>query len=140
MTDLIIVGEAPQTGSAPPGRAFEGSSGRNLAAIAGWDWDEFLARTYRVNLFPEPVDHWPRLAAWSRADELRVQLAGATPVILCGRNVAAAFGLADELLYRWLHEEWANVARVPHPSGRNRVWNDFEQRAEAHRFLRNLLR
>jgi uracil-DNA glycosylase len=137
---LVIVGEAPSGESllGRPGLALTGGSGRNLCAIAGWDWLEYLRHTERRNLFIDPMPVWDRKAARVSADELTLALEGRTVIVL-GAKVAEAFDLGEDPDYRWLHLDWADVARVPHPSGRNRLWNSPQERKLAREFLHGLL-
>ena len=138
---LVIIGEAPgaETIRAHPERALLGSSGQNLVTIAGWEWERYVSETERYNLFLDPQPMWYFKRAFASARELTRQLEGRT-IILLGAKVATAFDLLREPNYQWLHEDWANVAKVPHPSGKNRMWNDPAERAKAREFLNGLIR
>lgn len=138
---LVLIGEAPgaETIRGHPERALLGSTGANLASIAEWSWEEYVEKTERYNLFLDPQPMWYFKRAFAAARELERQLEGRT-IILLGAKVATAFEVLREPNYEWLHEDWANVAKVPHPSGRNRMWNDDEERAKAYEFLKDLLR
>lgn len=137
---LVIIGENPHRESVAhrPALSLTGSSGRNLVAIAGWEWPCYLRHTERTNLFFDPQPRWDAKAAAARAHEIALKLEGRT-IILCGQKVAAAFGMADEPLFEWLVVDWANVAKIPHPSGSCRLWNDPAVRAEARLFLHGLV-
>lgn len=138
---LVLVGEAP--GRDPivdrPSLALTGSSGRNLCTIAGWDWLEYLRKTERFNLFYEPQFAWSRWKAEGEA-ELLVPKFVNRQVILLGSKVAEAFKVRGPN-YEWMEPFPINaaVALVPHPSGRNRLWNSTEERATARAFLGDLL-
>ena len=144
---LTLIGEAPggRIGDVPTpeGEGLTSSSGRNLCSIAGWDWDRFLKRADRRNLFNHPVDGWDARAARTSADRLLLELfegANGRPVLLLGARVAAACSAAHWENYEWqpLGDLW-RVARVPHPSGRNRLWNSLEERERAREFLKDLV-
>lgn len=142
---LILVGEAPSRESiaSRPSLALTGSSERNLCRIAGWGWLAYLKRTSRYNLFLDPQPRWDARAAQERASAMGAELEGRR-VILLGQKVAAAFGLAGYPSYTWLELDperpgYADVALMPHPSGRNRAWNDPAERARARAFLEGLL-
>jgi uracil-DNA glycosylase len=136
---LVIVGEAPGAERPPdPKMVLLGSTGANLAKIAGWSWRDYFALTERHNLFLDPQPHWNLRKAKAAAADLEHKLEG-RDIILLGSKVAEAFGYEDMPNYRWHNEVWANIARVPHPSGRNRVWNDDAERARARLFLQWLL-
>lgn len=142
---LTIIGEAP--GGALPvtdeDANLVSSAGRNLADIAGWDWQRYLNRTRRLNLFIDPQDDrkWDAGAARLSAERIAGRVEGR--IILLGSKVAAAFGASGLPYYQWTTIRVADrdleVARVPHPSGRNRLWNDIDHRARASAFLRGLL-
>ena len=140
--NLVVIGENPHRESVAhrPSLSLTGSSGRNLASIAGWDWMCYLRHVDRTNLFFDPQPRWDAGAARMRAAQLELGLAGRS-VILCGQKVAAAFGVADEPLFRWLPtaSDVMNIAKIPHPSGSCRLWNLPEVRAEARAFLGGLV-
>ncbi len=137
---LVLIGEAPGRESIRerPSLALTGSSGKALCAIAGWDWLDYLRLTERYNLFLDPQPRWNAAAAIDSAHELELMLEGRS-IILLGAKVAEAFDASRDPLYTWLHFDWADVARIPHPSGRNRVWNSGAERRQASEFLRFLL-
>lgn len=61
------------------------------------------------------------MVRWARGHDL----------VLLGRKVASAFGLGDAEF----GEHRARVILMPHPSGRNRLWNDEEFRAKMRRAM-----
>lgn len=136
---VVLVGENPLrldlTGR--PELSLTGSSGQNLARMAGVSWPAYLRRTERRNLFYVPVERWDPEAAALEAELM--DIAGRR-VILLGRKVATAFG-APTL---WPNYEWhsfrdARVATMPHPSGLNRVYNSTAERYAAGNFLREAM-
>jgi hypothetical protein len=133
MTDrLLIIGEAPSNDGAP----LEGQVGATIAEYAGISIEEYLARTERHNLFPQPILIWHDGQARQNAIDIWPSLIGRTTLLL-GRNVTLAFGLhPPDLSLTWKHpNEDVEIAMLPHPSGRNRWWNDPENRSAARRFL-----
>lgn len=139
---ILLVGEAPAPSDGPlaPGEALTGSSGRRIASLAGLAWDDYLALTERVNLFDELPPIWLPYEA-REAARLIIPRMYDRRTILLGQKVAAAFGLAGgeamlEWATRWTSDiAGAEVAIVPHPSGRNRWWNDRANVARASTFL-----
>lgn len=138
---IILIGEAPgrESIAARPSLALTGSSGRNLCRIAGWEWTDYLRYTARYNLFLDPQPRWDDLEAQRRAAKIEGLPLGGHRVLLLGTKVAAAFHFGMIPLYTWSHEDWADVARVPHPSGLNRMWNSPAELARARAFLGPLL-
>jgi uracil-DNA glycosylase len=140
---LVLVGEAPGRDDITerPSLALTGSTGKNLCAIAGWDWLNYLRYTERRNLFYTPQFAWSRWAAEGAAEEM-IPLFRGRRVILLGVKVAEAFhskAINAAPNYEWLDLYDGVVAKVPHPSGRNRMWNSKDERAAAHEFLKDLL-
>lgn len=138
---LLLVGEAPGRESIRerPSLALTGPSGKNICSLAGWEWECFLRWTERMNLFLDPQPTWhPR---WARESAIEMMpLFRNRRVVLFGAKVAEAFALSSQPHYEWMEFQGnAAVALVPHPSGRNRAWNDAEERARAHDFLGGLL-
>jgi hypothetical protein len=139
---LLLVGEAPSrtVGTLPrPSYALTGRSGRRLAELAGVPWVTYLRRTERTNLLEDwPGATWP--AAEARMGALRVlpQLAERR-TILVGARVARAFGLTWDPFSFVIRLDAlvpdADVAMIPHPSGRSRWWNDARNVERARAFL-----
>lgn len=139
---LILVGEAPGRDSIAdrPRLALTGSSGKNLCRIMGWDWAQYLRRTERHNLFYDPQPKWRDFDAFVAAMMLIPEVCGRrVPLILLGRRVARAFSLDDLEEYDWQVVEGDTFMMLPHPSGRNRVWNDPAQRERARALIGGLL-
>lgn len=133
----LLVGQAPSASA----QGVLGASGARLAKLAGLGLEEYAARFARANL----LDAWPGPAgrlgggdAFDLADaraawrDLLPHVHG-RPVVLLGRHVARAAGLADAPWWEWAALSWrprrrgwlrAQVAVVPHPSGVSRWWND----------------
>ena len=132
-----IVGEAPSMRTSRP---FAGRSGDRLAELFGYESRAALADSWRlVNLLgywpgPETTGNGSAFpAAEARAAAARIRLADGS--LLCGRRVAAAFGLVNAPYFAWRDVDGRRVAVVPHPSGVSRWWNDPENVARAREFL-----
>jgi hypothetical protein len=135
------VGEAPGRVAIPSpqfGTALQGRTGANLAKIAGWPAGLYLVGTDRRNLFYDPQPAWNTHVARMSALRMRDTFHD-DKVILLGVKVAEAFGLADLPMYTWRAERNFNVARIPHPSGKNHAWNDPAERERARKFLKPLI-
>lgn len=136
----LLVGEAPAR-TTVGARPFTGRTGARLARLAGVDdlSDAFDA----VNL----LDRWPGPdsgngssfppAAGRAAAARFLERRRRRPVVLAGRRVAAAFGLARQPYLEWTRlPNGAPCAVLPHPSGVCRWWNDPANVEAASRFLR----
>lgn len=134
---LVLVGEAPAGSGSEATPALEGLVGRRLAQMMGVDYAAYIANTTRRNLFETPDEgkFWYTTIARHRAIRLAGDFLDGDWVILLGAKVAAAFSAADLPLYRWTSWQRYQVARVPHPSGRNRMYNDPAEVERASRFL-----
>lgn len=139
MSRLVVIGEAP--GHEPyviKSLAVMGNTGRNLADIAGWPWGRYVAQTDRRNLFDTPQAAWDTRAAAESAQRIEATLRQCQ-VLLLGVRVAHAFSYDDVGNYEWEQRGRILFARIPHPSGRNRMWNDPMERARAYKFLHGLI-
>jgi uracil-DNA glycosylase len=136
---VTIVGLAPSSAlpaGVPPFAAARGGSGRRLAALAGVTSVAAVAETR--NLFDVPV------GAGALPRELLVGQGHCRPlpegaVVLLGRQVATAYGYERLAPLIWHRRAGRRVAVLPHPSGRNRWWNDARNSARAALFLRRTL-
>jgi hypothetical protein len=87
-------------------------------------YEAFSALFVPRNLLPEyPGRAWPGDAARKAAAALRTQ-AGVVPWVLLGRRVATAFGLGAASYFWWYEMSFGPTVVIPHPSGKNRLWND----------------
>lgn len=133
----LLVGECPgRTGGQP----LEGAIGYRLAELAGLTYEEYLERTERTNLFDAHQPTWDAPAARLQAWSLVAMATAWDPwpgryIMLLGRRVAVAFGFEDA---RWMEPRGLSTIWValPHPSGRNRWYNDPENRDKLSAFLR----
>jgi hypothetical protein len=102
-------------------KPFDGDTGARLAKLAGIDFKTLSNSAVLRNLFdtyPGPSagkdDHWDPVAARSRARRVRFR----TPtVVLAGRRVSGAFGLADISYCTIFFYRGHRMTIIPHPSG-----------------------
>ncbi len=136
---LMFVGECPsRTGD--PSDPLGGRCGIRLAGMMGIDLETYRASVERMNLYQRWLgsrsdrgDVWPFMRARARAQRLHGRLSSRT-VVFMGKRVADAFGLRGVDYLEWV--DWFDAACIlPHPSGRNRWWNDPVHRMRAERFL-----
>lgn len=155
----VIVGIAPARAGdegQPLSALASQSTGRKIADMLCLHPLEYIAQFDRVNVcpFPQPSTIVPR--EWrSAAENLAGFLLRGRRVILLGPNVAECFGVSRGA-YEYL--EWSDPpssrsgvagfragrmglpfswAVLPHPSGRNRWYNEQENREAATQFLTN---
>lgn len=108
------------------------SSGGRLMQMGGLPIGIYIGRLKRVNLFDHHVDIWNAEEANLRAVELMKQMPDGHRVVLCGKQVGKAFGLShyfenavDET------EGTVHYTCIPHPSARNRIYDDPMARTAA---------
>lgn len=146
MGRLILVGEAPggKSGSLPgPALDVRGATGKRLSRMMKLTPEEFMALDRR-NLFDTTDEGraWDRYAAARRAWRMTKTFEDGDRVILLGGRVADAFGLRDYPRFVWMSINPedplcpVDIAIIPHPSGRNRAYNDPAIYDEATAFLR----
>lgn len=113
-----------------------GKSGETLAEMMGVDFTRYVRLTKRMNVVDLPEDWSDRVLVQAGVARIKANIDPTQSVILLGSKVASAFGLDDLGLFEW--RGWPHsvrVARVPHPSGRNRVLNDPRVRLDFRTFL-----
>ena len=141
MRKTMLLGQAPAKNMRSR-RPFDGDAGRRLEKIAGLDLHAAFELSNLVERFPGRLDlgkgdRFP--AAEARERVKRLFVAGRR-VILTGRGVAAAWGMADAPFLRWRNARGAKVSVLPHPSGLNHWYNDPSNRRKVRRFLRKWAR
>lgn len=113
-------------------------AGWNLWQLTGLTKEGYLDSFERMNLMSGRI--WSPEDARKGADVLREQLAGRT-VVMLGEDVARLMwlGIRDPS-YTWRSKpEGGWWAKIPHPSGRCRHWNDPLEREMARIFFRELM-
>lgn len=143
----LLIGEAPSRKSDPK-KPFQGASGRRLARMAGLDSEEDLPTRFRMT---NVLGRWPGTGnagekgsrfpiARAKRAARRIELLGV--VILAGRRVAKAFGMAEAPYFRWYATDRhgpCRIAVIPHPSGCNQFYNVPANREKVAAFLRGVL-
>lgn len=146
----VLVGIAPSRVGAEgqPLTSLGGpSTGRRLAELSGLTPTEYLRRFDRVNLWPSPTRSTISIKRGRpNAENLAGSILRGRRVVLLGTNVAECFGLTRGREYarfcEWFElgdrPDWYGAAGyvagrtsppfsfavLPHPSGRNRWYND----------------
>ncbi len=116
---VLIVGESNPFGGGDEFALYpapDGCSGHRLCClILGMRQDDYLEAFDRCNLVQ---GKWSIVAARKKAESLRNRR-----VILCGSRVCAAFGVPFQPLLPLMAAEYLDTLILPHPSGRNLIWN-----------------
>lgn len=148
----VFIGQAPSR-HGDPTKPLTGRPGRKLAELASMVPMEFYVSVVRANLLPYYVgtngngDAFPMPEARDNALRLAKALDDRT-VVFVGRRVAEAFGCRLDW-FEWGNDYfsapdgetvWIRYATMPHPSGRNRFWNDQENTQTARRFMTELMK
>ena len=117
--------------------ALLGETGQRLGRWCGQARGQLDADT--VNLFDAPT-RWSQRVAGARFRELRTSgMLDHRPVVLLGARVCRAAGVtASPLCWRLDSALRSWYLHVPHPSGRNRYWNDASHVAEVEAILQRL--
>lgn len=138
----LAIGMAPSATS-DPSWPLEGQSGLTLCSLMDCEWSDFADLFDRANLLDyHPAGGFPgrdaRLSAGAMAQSGLLFRYHA--VLLLGRSVADAFGLHRVPWLTWHHQLTGlpPIAVVPHPSRRNRWWNDDANTEAASVFLGRL--
>lgn len=147
---IAIIGEAPgpRTRADMPFYPYPPSSAAGrLLSYLGWERSRYLLTFARRNL----LDEWPGPTfPVAKARECVPHVVAALhprPLLLMGKGVSAAFGVTglpplQLAMVRVPHAELdhvdAQVAIVPHTSGRNLWYNDPSNRAAVREFIDSL--
>lgn len=133
--------------------ALTGASGRFLAGLCDYQGPNAMLRYMldfeRTNVVELASDWMDRAKVAASVQGILQRMRGRRTILL-GQRVANAFGSPDvpALFWTTLYDslpnvglEWADarIALVPHPSGRNRWWNDASHREEAKWFLKSAI-
>lgn len=157
----VIVGIAPARAGdegQPLSAIAPQSTGRKIADMLGMEPLAYMRAFDRVNVCPFPQESTIKPKEWTAAAEnLAGSLLRGRRVILLGPNVAECFGMRRDLFRYCLWYESSSPTKgiagfragkmtlpfswavLPHPSGRNRWYNEDKNKEEAIRFLRELV-
>lgn len=137
---VLVVGQAPSSKGAPRGAFAGGASGRRLRELV----PDFDRRCSAVNLLPDY--HGPRNGRGDAFDLRRAREAAAAldlrrwrRVVLCGRGVAAAFGLSHVRPLCVVRIGRTAVLALPHPSPISLWWNSHRNVRRARTALERFL-
>jgi hypothetical protein len=127
----LIVGEMNPYGVDPAYALYHlprGAAGNRLHTILQLSDVEYLRTFDRVNLC---TGKWSAPVARAEARRLVETVDRRPGIVLLGKKVAEAFGLYDVEPFTVFARgkgrgapARTNVVVLPHPSGRNRIWND----------------
>ncbi len=128
--------------------ALTGQSGERLASLAGLEFPGGYVRLFdRSNVVERPDDWRDPAKVATGVERLTARMLDESRVILLGRRVAAAFDVVDLDMLEWrlwrvrvhgaMVTPGTQIARLPHPSGRNRWWNDQANTQRAQTFMRD---
>lgn len=135
----LLVGEMPGENTSDRLPMFPypaGSAAGRLLRLSGMTPGMYLGRFWRRNLFTSYDPRWNSVAAKTKAEEVREwtrKVDGSIRVILLGTKVAAAFGIpmwgrASETTPT---NNLVEYATIPHPSGRNPIYNQEKAKQAA---------
>lgn len=128
----VFVGQCPakpEDEGDPLTLAYNESSGSRLARWMGVTNEQFADNFIRVNLNPHADGEFSSLHWRAAAQNMKGLLEGRRIVCL-GRPVAESFGLlpTEYEYFRWFDHPGDFYSSlfcvIPHPSGRNRMYND----------------
>lgn len=135
----LIVGWSPGVSTDPerPLENIPGSAGANLLKLTGLTEREYMRAFARGNLHYQYTDMSLGSCLRAREAAAMVELFHdlSMPFILCGNDVSRVFGITIPWHeWHYIRERW--WARTPHPSGRNRWYNDPLHVRQAEAFWR----
>lgn len=134
MRRVMLIGEAP---GRTPGLPFEGRCGTFLYRLAGVHPRKAFECRNVLAGYPGPCGCGADFPlAEARQEAAGIVLDGVA--LLCGKRVAAAFGVQPIYFLRQ-QVGTAEVYVIPHPSGVNRWYNSLSNRRRAARFLRRFV-
>lgn len=134
---ILLVGELNPYGADPEFALYplpEHASGARLKALLNLSLGDYLKKHDRVNLCS---GMWDSRAAAEHAQRLHAGRLDGTGIVLLGAKVAQAFRSAaaypDSTFAPFALEQHQTIwyLSLPHPSGRNRVWNNPQAAVKA---------
>lgn len=153
-----IAPSCPEESGQPLSAIAPNATGRRLAVLADMSPLRFMMATDRVNLCPHGREGSITVAEGRPfAEMLAGSLLRHRTVVMLGRNVADCFGVRESDPCVWysrpLRPETGTAGYragkgvppfrwgvLPHPSGRNRWYNDLYNLALAEKFVRDLMK
>lgn len=130
MNKILLVGELNPYGADPKFALYplpEHASGARLKGILGLSLADYLKGHDRVNLC---TGTWSMPLAVAVACAIHAARPDGTGIVLCGVKVAGAFrrasahGPGQFTAFSLEQHETIHYLTLPHPSGRNLIWND----------------
>lgn len=143
----LLLGEAPGPSASGDVLPLGGGTARRLLGFMGveadvddrrWQYGDAyhgtLSELFELsNVFPDSPGFWDPREARSRVAMI---LAEDHPcAVLLGRRVSAAAGIPMSPFFEWREALGKPAVVIPHPSGRNLLYNDPEERVRAGRSL-----
>jgi hypothetical protein len=144
---VVLVGQAPPHYGSNEFALYPaptGCAGWWLCRYMGLEQTEYLRLFERTNVlsrFPGKLksgDKFPMAEAVAASGPLAAALGGRR-VVLVGKQVATAFGMGGNPMAVFGPHRGFTGAWVPHPSGRNRMWNDPAVRVIVAEFFAGLV-
>ncbi|HXU01296.1 MAG TPA: hypothetical protein VN903_09905 [Polyangia bacterium] len=137
MRPAIIGMNNPTRAGDPLSPMADRNAGHRLWRMSGMALADYEATFERINLLPSR--RWLPWQARAAGRKLRRQLAGRSVVVL-GRGVWQALGLDDVAWFASTTIGGTTFTLLPHPSGRNLIYNDAANREEVRRCLSQFLK
>jgi hypothetical protein len=146
--NVIVVGQAPGRGIGQIGDRTPRGTWKHLAELFGVRYEDLDSIVGRFNLCPKYAgkngegDAFNAKLGKKIAREIYFYLwEKTTPatVIFLGKNVAKSFGVNCDFAKITSGPNRLKFAVVPHPSMRNRFWNDEKNVRMIKRFLRRII-
>lgn len=128
----LLVGEAPGPRTSKKLPLFPyptNSAGGRLLKMSGLGAGQYLGRLLRRNLMEAYDLAWDAEVAGQHALNIINEQPAGRRVVLLGSRVGRAFGFAD--FYKVAEVNGAVYCCIPHPSGRNLLYNDVNHRIAA---------
>ena len=127
----LIVGEMPGENTSEKLPLFpwpRNSAGGRLMKMSLLSPGQYLGRLLRTNLFYEYSGDWDHEMARARARTIHAQRT-VDRVVLLGQRVGEAFGFSAFFAHEVRDD--VHYVCIPHPSGRNRIYNEQNARVGA---------